>query len=122
MSEKRDGAKTNLPTVDLPVPRTLVVRGEVFIPVKDFEKLNQQLEEAGQRTYLNPRNTAAGSLRQLDPALTASRPLTLLVYQIIHAEGGKIPDIAMGIAGLPARAGIPGDRRGRAVRRHGVGH
>lgn len=72
-------------------PSYLVVRGEAFMPVKEFEKLNQQLEEAGQKTYLNPRNTAAGSLRQLDPALTASRPLTLLVYQIIHSEGGKVP-------------------------------
>ncbi len=76
---------------NLKVPRYLVVRGEAFIPIKEFEKLNKQLEEAGQKTYLNPRNTAAGSLRQLDPALTASRPLTLLVYQIIHSEGGKVP-------------------------------
>ena len=72
-------------------PAYLVVRGEAFIPIQQFEELNQQLEEAGQKTYLNPRNTAAGSLRQLDPALTASRPLTLLVYQIIHSEGGSIP-------------------------------
>jgi DNA ligase (NAD+) len=76
---------------NLKVPRYLVVRGEAFIPIKEFEKLNKQLEEAGQKTYLNPRNTAAGSLRQLDPALTASRPLTLLVYQIIHSESGKVP-------------------------------
>src|SRR4026209_1148645 len=72
-------------------PKYLVVRGEAFMPIKEFEELNRRLAEAGQRTYLNPRNTAAGSLRQLDPALTASRPLTLLVYQIIHFEGGKIP-------------------------------
>ena len=72
-------------------PKYLVVRGEAFMPIKEFEELNRKLEEAGQRTYLNPRNTAAGSLRQLDPALTASRPLTLLVYQIIHSEGGKVP-------------------------------
>jgi DNA ligase (NAD+) len=72
-------------------PKVLVVRGEAFMPVKDFEELNRKLQEAGQRAYLNPRNTAAGSLRQLDPALTASRPLTLLVYQIIHFEGGKVP-------------------------------
>ena len=72
-------------------PKYLVVRGEAFLPIKEFEELNRKLEEAGQRMYLNPRNTAAGSLRQLDPALTASRPLTLLVYQIIHSEGGKVP-------------------------------
>jgi DNA ligase (NAD+) len=72
-------------------PKVLVVRGEAYMPIKEFEKLNRKLEEAGQRTYLNPRNTAAGSLRQLDPTLTASRPLTLLVYQIVHCEGGKIP-------------------------------
>src|SRR3972149_2379037 len=72
-------------------PKYLVVRGEAFMPIQEFEELNRKLEEAGQKTYLNPRNTAAGSLRQLDPALTASRPLTLLVYQIIHSEGGKVP-------------------------------
>ena len=73
------------------LPKNLVVRGEAFIPIKDFEALNKKLEEAGEKTYLNPRNTAAGSLRQLDPQLTASRPITMLVYQIIQAEGGKVP-------------------------------
>ncbi|MEK6753090.1 MAG: NAD-dependent DNA ligase LigA [Chloroflexota bacterium] len=73
------------------VPKNLVVRGEAFIPIKEFDELNKKLEEAGEKTYLNPRNTAAGSLRQLDPQLTASRPLTLLVYQIVHSEGGKTP-------------------------------
>src|SRR5215211_7019498 len=72
-------------------PSYLVLRGEAYLPIQEFEELNRKLEEAGQKTYLNPRNTAAGSLRQLDPALTASRPLTLLVYQIIHHDGGKIP-------------------------------
>jgi DNA ligase (NAD+) len=72
-------------------PPYLVVRGEAFIEIKDFEELNKQLEEAGAKTYLNPRNTAAGSLRQLDPTLTASRPLTLLVYQIVYSEGGDVP-------------------------------
>lgn len=75
----------------LKVPSYLVVRGEAFIPIKDFEALNKRLEEAGEKTYLNPRNTAAGSLRQLDPVLTASRPITLLVYQIVYAEGGDVP-------------------------------
>ena len=61
------------------------------MPVKEFEELNRKLEEAGEKTYQNPRNTAAGSLRQLDSELTASRPLTILVYQIVHSEGGKVP-------------------------------
>ncbi|MCE9646673.1 MAG: NAD-dependent DNA ligase LigA [Chloroflexi bacterium] len=72
-------------------PKYLVIRGEAFIPIREFEELNRKLEEAGEKTYLNPRNTAAGSLRQLDPQLTASRPLTLLVYQIVYSEGGRIP-------------------------------
>lgn len=68
-------------------PHRFVVRGEAFMNVKDFEALNQRLARAGEKTYLNPRNTAAGSLRQLDPTLTASRPLTLLVYTIVVADG-----------------------------------
>jgi DNA ligase (NAD+) len=77
----------NAPNSYMAVPKQLVVRGEVFINIQDFEKLNQRLEESGEKTYLNPRNTAAGSLRQLDPALTATRPLTLLTYQIIYSDG-----------------------------------
>ena len=72
-------------------PKYLVVRGEAFMPIKEFEKLNLKRAKEGKPTYLNPRNTAAGSLRVLDPAETASRVLTLLVYQIIHFEDGKIP-------------------------------
>jgi DNA ligase (NAD+) len=95
------------PSVKDPVPSYMVVRGEAFIPVKDFEQLNQQLEEAGEKTYLNPRNTAAGSLRQLDPALTASRPLTLLVYQIIYSEGGRIPTSQWELLDYLRRLGFP---------------
>lgn len=73
------------------VPAYLVLRGEVFITNKDFEKLNSKLAEAGEKTYLNPRNTAAGSLRQLDPAITASRPLTILVYQVVYYELSGTP-------------------------------
>ncbi|RIK28707.1 MAG: DNA ligase (NAD(+)) LigA [Anaerolineae bacterium] len=72
-------------------PKVLVIRGEAYIPAKEFEELNRKLQEAGERTYQTPRNTAAGSLRQLDPEQTASRPLTILVYQIVHSEGGKVP-------------------------------
>jgi DNA ligase (NAD+) len=67
-------------------PAYLVVRGEIYIPVKEFDRLNKRLEENGEKTYLNPRNTAAGSLRQLDPVVTASRPLSILVYQIVFWE------------------------------------
>jgi DNA ligase (NAD+) len=74
------------------IPSYLVVRGEVFITLHDFDLLNKRLEEDGEKTYLNPRNTAAGSLRQLDPAITANRPLTLLVYQVVYSEGGEIPN------------------------------
>jgi DNA ligase (NAD+) len=67
-------------------PALLVVRGEAFIRISDFDKLNKTLEENGERTYVNPRNTAAGSLRQLDSSLTAKRPLTLLTYQIVSSS------------------------------------
>ncbi len=69
-----------------PVPLELVVRGEAYIPVAAFDKLNQELQERGEKTYLNPRNTAAGSLRQLDASLTASRPLTILTYDIVSSS------------------------------------
>lgn len=88
---REPGIGKQKPNPDIQLPKRLVVRGEAFIPIKEFEALNKKLEEAGERTYQNPRNTAAGSLRQLDPELTASRPITLLVYQIVHAEGGKVP-------------------------------
>lgn len=73
-----------------PAPSKLVVRGEAFINKQDFEKLNQSLEEAGEKTFLNPRNTAAGALRQLDPNITAARPLVLLTYAIVDSDG-EIP-------------------------------
>lgn len=75
----------SLPLV-LRQPATLTVRGEAFIPIADFETLNQRLAANGEKTYLNPRNTAAGSLRQLDPNLAATRPLALLTYQILTGE------------------------------------
>ena len=65
------------------VPENLVVRAEAFIELADFAKLNKKLEESGERTYQNPRNTAAGSLRQLDPGLVAQRPLTILAYTVV---------------------------------------
>lgn len=88
-------------------PSLLVVRGEVFMPNHDFDELNRRLAEAGEKTYLNPRNTAAGSLRQLDPALTAQRPLTILVYQVVHHEGGEIPTTQAGLLAWLSALGFP---------------
>lgn len=68
---------------DVEVPDYLVVRAEAFIMLADFEKLNQELADRGEKTYQNPRNTAAGSLRQLDSALVSKRPLTILTYAIV---------------------------------------
>ncbi len=68
------------------VPDWLVVRGEAFMFIKDFEELNKRLEQSGEKPYLNPRNTAAGSLRQLDPSLTASRPINIYVYSIVASS------------------------------------
>lgn len=72
-------------------PKRLVVRGEVFINQKDFEALNARLLAAGERMYQNARNTAAGSLRQLDASISAGRPLRLLTYAIVDYEGARQP-------------------------------
>jgi DNA ligase (NAD+) len=72
-------------------PDFLVVRGEVFFNKADFEKLNKQRAAEGEVLYQTARNTAAGNLRQLDSSITATRPLTLLVYNIVTSDGGDLP-------------------------------
>jgi DNA ligase (NAD+) len=72
-------------------PRLLEVRGEVFMPKADFEKYNQQQIAKGEKTLANPRNAAAGSLRQLKSRITASRPLTFLTYAVGVVEGADLP-------------------------------
>ena len=68
-------------------PARLIVRGEVYMPKKSFEKLNQKQEEEGKPLFANPRNAAAGSLRQLDPKIAAKRGLDILIFIIQLAEG-----------------------------------
>jgi DNA ligase (NAD+) len=68
-------------------PPLLEVRGEVYIPLAAFARLNEERAEAGEPTYANPRNTAAGSIRQLDPQLAASRPLSIWCYSVGAVEG-----------------------------------
>jgi len=71
------------------LPATLEVRGEVFFPLQAFDELNDSLEETGKQRFANPRNAAAGSLRQKDPKITASRPLDVVVHGIGAATGVK---------------------------------
>ncbi|MDH3641036.1 MAG: NAD-dependent DNA ligase LigA, partial [Gammaproteobacteria bacterium] len=67
---------------EMPVPPRVEVRGEIYLPVVDFEAFNEQARQRGDKTLVNPRNGAAGSLRQLDPRVTAGRPLTMYCYSI----------------------------------------
>ena len=73
-------------------PALLEVRGEVYFPKSKFDAFNKQREADGLPTYVNPRNTAAGSIRQLDPRATAERPLDIFVYSVGYSEGGSPPD------------------------------
>ena len=73
-------------------PARLEVRGEVFMPHAGFVRLNQHALEKGEKTFANPRNAAAGSLRQLDPKITSKRPLVLNAYGIGIAEGVDLPN------------------------------
>lgn len=79
-------------TVDqLPPPALFEARGEIFMPTDDFRKMNLEREEAGLAPFANPRNAAAGSVRQLDPRVTASRPLDFLAYTV-----GRLQDPSIG--------------------------
>ena len=69
------------------IPKQIEVRGEVFFPVAAFNQLNEELEEAGKALFANPRNSAAGSLRQKDPRVTASRPLSVVVHGVGANDG-----------------------------------
>jgi DNA ligase (NAD+) len=91
------------------VPSTLEVRGELYMPVSAFEELNRRQAVAGQRLFANPRNSAAGSLRQKDASITASRELSFWAYQLgeIGPGGGKAPARHSEAMDLLAGAGLP---------------
>ena len=72
-------------------PPVLEVRGEVFMPLAGFERFNKEAVARGEKSFVNPRNAAAGSLRQLDPRMTAARPLDLFIYGLGIVEGGGLP-------------------------------
>jgi DNA ligase (NAD+) len=91
-------------------PATLEVRGEVFMPVEAFAKLNESLLDAGKAAFANPRNSAAGSLRQKDPRITASRALDAIIHGIGRVEGAE--DGAASISGTAAGPGEEGHLEG----------
>jgi len=92
-------------------PATLEVRGEVFMPVAAFGKLNESLLDAGKAAFANPRNSAAGSLRQKDPRITASRALDAIIHGIGRVEGSTDSQISgpAGEAGITGAAAGPGE-------------
>ena len=98
-------------------PPLLEVRGEVYLPRSDFAKLNEQRAAAGEPTFANPRNSAAGSIRQLDPQLAASRPALDLVLRRRRGRGA-VAGHPVRVARVAARARLQGEPRRGGVPRH----
>ena len=99
---------------EFPVPALVEVRGEVFLPTEAFERLNEQMTEAGKPVFANPRNAAAGSLRQKDPRVTASRALGMVCHGIGAREGFEPSSQSQAYAALAAW-GLPTSDRARVV-------
>jgi len=79
------------------IPRVIEIRGEVYLPLAGFNRLNQKALKDGTKPFANPRNAAAGSLRQLDPKITAKRPLAMFCYAVGEVIGGNLPNTHWGI-------------------------
>ncbi len=88
-------------------PAVLEVRGEVYMRRDDFERLNERQREKGEKTYINPRNTAAGAVRQLDPAVTAQRPLSFFAYGLGEVQGWDQPPTHSATLDALAAFGVP---------------
>ncbi|WP_204286863.1 NAD-dependent DNA ligase LigA [Microbispora amethystogenes] len=97
------------------VPDLVEVRGEVFLPVKGFEQLNEQLMDAGKAPFANPRNSAAGSLRMKDPRITAQRPLRMIVHGVGKWEGTTPPATQSEMYERLASFGLPVSDRYKVV-------
>ena len=85
----------------------LEVRGEVYMRRDDFERLNERQRERGEKTYVNPRNTAAGAVRQLDPGVTAQRPLSFYAYGLGEVQGWELPATHAGLLDALQALGLP---------------
>ena len=96
-------------------PKVLEVRGEVYMPRAGFERYNEQARLHGGKVLANPRNGAAGSLRQLDPRLTAQRPLAFFAYGVGLGEGGGLPDTHSATLGKLREWGFPVSAESRVV-------
>ena len=97
-------------------PEVLEVRGEVFMSRADFERINRQQQQAGEKQFVNPRNAAAGSLRQLDPAITAKRPLSLICYALGEVRGATPPSCHLDALDWLSQLGLPVSDRVQRVR------
>lgn len=95
---------------DRKAPRILALRGEIMMKISAFEALNRKLVERGNEPFANPRNAAAGSLRQLDQRITAERPLDVVVYEVMAAEGVRFSTDSQALKSL-AEWGLPTPRR-----------
>jgi DNA ligase (NAD+) len=105
-----------LDALEGPAPRLLEVRGEVYMPLSSFEELNLRQEEAGLRRFANPRNAAAGSLRQKDARVTASRDLSFFCYQVGDMDGGPTFETHFQTLEFLRNAGFPVNPEIRQVR------
>ena len=99
-----------------PPPALLEVRGEIYIDHRGFERLNEAQRARGDKIFANPRNAAAGSLRQLDPRITASRPLTMFCYALGQVDGLEVPESHSACLSLLGRLGFRVSPETRVVR------
>jgi DNA ligase (NAD+) len=97
-------------------PPLLEARGEVFMPVARFERMNQLARERGEKVFVNPRNAAAGSLRQLDARVTAARPLSAFFYGVGSLEGLRVPTRQWELLEMLRTFGLPVSPEARSVR------
>ncbi|WP_197325903.1 NAD-dependent DNA ligase LigA [Ralstonia solanacearum] len=103
--------------VDGAVPDVLEVRGEVYMRRDDFERLNARQRERGEKTFVNPRNTAAGAVRQLDPKMAAERPLSFFAYGLGEAAGWSgMPETHSGMLDALVALGFPVSKERAAVK------
>lgn len=100
-----------IPAPGVELPEVLEVRGEVYMPSSGFKQLNSDREAAGEEPFANPRNSAAGSLKQLDPRTVAQRPLAILTYGLGEVRGGTLPNSQADLLRWLQSIGLPTPER-----------